>query len=323
MRRSSGRPLEREQLRQPVARASAPPPRRRRCRSGTPRASRRRGGRRRGRSPLALAAGDRSPWPSCARRRSAARCARPARWRPCRVRVSTIDPGRGERLARRPPGRLRPRGGAVPAGSRAAAGAARSRRGAGPGHPGRRPGSRPARARAIPPAARTSSLATYGRLATTTSGAGSSSPAPSSRSVQASVTRPPTRCSARFSAASSSASVDRSLAASRIRSRRSATRKRSAIATATAPLPVATSQTRDRWAVGIRAETLGDLRDRRLGEQLRLGPRDERAAIGPDAKPEPLLEAAQVGDRLARRAPLDQLGQQDELGGGDRARPDG
>ena len=111
--------------------------------------------------------------------------------------------------------------------------------------------------------------------------AAAGSPAPSSRSVQARPTRPPTPCSARFSAASSSASGERSLATRRTRSRRRATRKRSASARATAPVPVATSQTTTGGVAG-RPQAGRDLGDRRFGQQLGLGARDERARIGPD-----------------------------------------
>ena len=80
----------------------------------------------------------------------------------------------------------------------------------------------------------------------------------------------------------------------------SAERKRTATATETAPEPVATSHATT--GAPSRPSRLAISRHGRLGEELRLGTRDEGAPVGPDAQRVPLLEAADVRDRLARRA---------------------
>ena len=86
----------------------------------------------------------------------------------------------------------------------------------------------------------------------------------------------------------------------------SATRKRRASATVTAPVPVRDLPDGDRRAVRVAPQPLGDLGDGRLGEQLGLRTRDEGAAIGPNAQPEPFLVATEVGHRLTGGSPLDQ-----------------
>ena len=74
-----------------------------------------------------------------------------------------------------------------------------------------------------------------------------------------------------------------------------------ASATATAPLPVPTSTIRSGTAAGRarRAQPAHDLGLGELDEPLRLGPRDERPRVDAEGQPVELLEAADVGDRLA------------------------
>ena len=247
----------------------------------------------RARDPLGGRAGSRSVI-------EAGRCARPGRAR--------RGPARPRRTRRSAPGREPRRPGRRPARGRPSLpvrrGAARRRAGgaAGRARPGRRRARPAARSRAIRPCASTSALGTYGRLAVTTSGRGSRSPAGASRSAVSSVTASATPCAARFSAASASASVETSLATSRSRPSATSRRKSRASARAMAPDPVATSQA---TVVGCRESRDGDLRGGGRDDELRLGPGDQGARIGSDPQRAPLLEAADVGDRLSRRPAVD------------------
>ena len=77
---------------------------------------------------------------------------------------------------------------------------------------------------------------------------------------------------------------------------------------AIAPVPVPTSTTRSAGAPGGPRggrEARGDLGQRGVDEQLRLGSRDQGARVGREREPVELAEAADVGDGLAALAALD------------------
>ena len=157
-----------------------------------------------------------------------------------------------------------------------------------------------------PASASSSEVLTYGRFARTRSH-GRDRAAGGSRSADSNAIRSPTPWTTAFSRARSRASVEMSTAL--ISTSVGGTRRaRRATASATRSRRCR-SRRRRRGAArpGRRPGQAGhDLGDRPVDEELGLGPRDERPRVHRQRDPVELLDAADVGDRLAQFPPVDE-----------------
>ena len=173
----------------------------------------------------------------------------------------------------------------------------------------------------------TTSDGMYGRLAQTTSNRAGTTrrpatrPAGASRSAVATATRSPTAWATAFSRARSTASSEVSEA--KISTSPSIPRRRRATARATAivPAPVPTSAIASGGVPGGprgAGQPAADLAEREIDEHLRLRPRDQGPGVRRERDAVELLDAADVGDRLAGLPAQQRLGE-----AGCRLGPDG